>query len=429
MNLAMVGVNFRTAPMEMRERLAVTAADLPAVLARIGERLPGCERVLICTCNRTELYVAGDALPPDDQAMAQVILDERAPALAAAPDCFYGRRGHAVAEHLMAVASSLDSMVVGENEVLGQVKQAYVVATGQGAVGPALHLVFQSALRVAKQVHSETDINRGRVSVSSIAVDFAERIFEDLSVKTVMIVGAGETAELALRSLSDRGVREVLVLNRSLDRATALAQAHSGKAIPFELLSDYLERADVVLTSTGASHALVRAGDVRLAMEARRGRPMLMVDLSMPRNIEPAVGELPNVYLYHLDDLQKAAAENLASRGASVENAWDIVRAGARELAASAETTDLSRLLQEFEGHAVAIRDEAVRRCLSRPALASLSEEGRAEVTRAFEKSFSKFLAPSRDALKSAARNKDFSDYARIVRDLFRLGRGPEDRS
>jgi glutamyl-tRNA reductase len=419
MKLALIGVNFKTAPVAVRERLAASAAQLPARLDALGERLPGSERVLLSTCNRTEFYLAGACVPDDLQALVGAL--DPAGETGVPLDAWYHLRGGEAVAHLMEVASSLDSMVVGETEVLGQVKQAYLAAGSHGAVGPTLHAVFQGALRVAKRVHTETDLCRGRVSVSSIAVDFAERVFEDLRAKTVLIVGAGDVAEQALRSLVERGAPEVLVFNRSPERAAALAAAHGGRAIPFELLADYLERADVIMSSTGAQQPILMEADVARASRARRGRPMLLIDLSMPRNIDPAASKIDNVYLYHLDDLQRVAEENLAVRRESMDKARQLVREGVQELAASCRPAVLGSLLRQFDEHANAIRDQAVRRCLARPHMAELPPAVRDEITNAVDGVLRKMLAAPRESMKAASHNGGWDEYARVVRDLFRF--------
>src|ERR1035437_2130206 len=258
MSLSVLGINFRTAPVELRERASFTAADVPAVLSRLGAEFPGAEAVLLSTCNRTELYAAGIDVEANKGTLIRMLLRGAAPQeFAAAEKHFYVKKDLIVAQHLLAVVAGLDSMVVGETEILGQVKQAYLLAEQAQTSGKTLDPLFQNAFRIAKRVHTETDLCRGRVSVSSIAVEFAEKVFEDLGSKTVMIVGAGETAELALKSLIERGAKNVLVLNRSLDRALALAERHGGRAIPYDLLDDYLSRVDLVISSTSAPHCVV----------------------------------------------------------------------------------------------------------------------------------------------------------------------------
>ncbi len=417
MKLAVLGIHFKTTPLAVRERLAWAPDRLPAMLARLAQALPDTERVLLSTCNRTELYVAGAGLPEGDGLLREALWPGPRPEEPA----WYTHRDLAAAQHLMTVAASLDSMVVGETEILGQVKQAYLCAADAGAVGATLHAVFQAALRVAKRVHAETDICRGRVSVSAIAVDLAERVFEELRDKSVLIIGAGDVAEQALRHLTERGARDVRVWNRSAERAAALAAAHGGVPVAGEPLTAALARADVAIVSTRSPEPLVRAADIARLAPARRGRPMLLIDLGVPRNVDPDAGAVDNVYLYHLDDLQRVAAENLAARQDSVARAQRLVREGALELAATFQPADLGALLRRFDEYAGAIRDDATRRCLARPALATLSEAGRQEVARAVDGALRKLLAAPREALKSAARNGRWDDYARVTRDLFRF--------
>ncbi|MCX7008744.1 MAG: glutamyl-tRNA reductase, partial [Kiritimatiellaeota bacterium] len=289
MNLAVLGINFRTAPIELRERASFAADDVPEALSRLCAEFPGTEAVLLSTCNRTELYTAGIDMEMRRSALIRMLLKGTAPhEFAAAEKHFYAKKDLSVAQHLLAVVAGLDSMVVGETEILGQVKQAYMLAEQAQTSGKALAPLFQNAFRIAKRVHTETHLCRGRVSVSSIAVEFAEKVFEDLGSKTVMIVGAGETAELALKSLTERGAKDVLVLNRSHERALVLAERYGGRAIPYDLLDDYLPRADIVISSTSAPHCVIREASVRKALAVRRGLPLLLIDIAVPRDIEIA---------------------------------------------------------------------------------------------------------------------------------------------
>lgn len=422
MKLAVLGVNFRTSPLALRERASRRPSEIPAVLHRIAGEVPGAGVVLVSTCNRTELYVGDADISRRQDALIRALVQNCA--TSEIPDVaphFYLKTDLEAAEHLMAVAASLDSMVVGETEILGQVKQAYAAASREQTGGKLLHAVFQTALRCAKRVHSETDICRGRVSVSSLAVEFAEKIFEDLSLKTVMVVGAGETAELALKSLVDRGVREVLVLNRSLDRAEALARQHGGRAIQFELLDDYLPHTDIVISSTGAPHCVVRVGSVRSAVEARRGRPILLVDIAVPRDIEPGAADLKDVYLYHIDDLQRLADDNLAKRGEAVDAAWKIVREMTAETASLFEGDGVQHVLQRLDAQASEIREAALKRALAKEMLAALPESCHAEIGTLAHKIVNKMLAAPRAALRRAAQNGQGNRYAEVAADLFGL--------
>lgn len=420
MNLAVLGISFRSAPLELRERVSFSPGTVPAVLQRLAGDMPRSELALVSTCNRTELYAAGTDLPPDVRSVVSLLTEnDGADGIDALAAGFYAKTGIEAAEHLLAVASSLDSMVIGESEILGQVRQAYGIAVQEHSSGKTLDALFHTAFRTAKRVHSETEIARGRVSVSSIAVEFAEKVFEKLSDKTVMIVGAGDTADLALRSLVERGAREVLVLNRSLDRGQALAAQHGGKAIAFDLLADHLSRADIVLTSTSAPHCVIHADMVRRAMGERRQQPMLLIDIAVPRDIDANVENLENTYLYHIDDLQRVAEKNMARRQAAVEQAWQIVREETAEIGALFREPDVGPMMRRFDRHGREVCDELVERTLGRETLTSLDEEGREEIRALSGKIANILLDKPRRALRRAARNGGWEEYVRVVNDLF----------
>ena len=424
MTVTVIGISFHTAPVALREQASVPASAVPATLQRIRSEFPESELVLVSTCNRTELYTAGIDVSTDKHRLIQILLKGEAGLPPSDIEKhFYIKSGLEAAEHLLAVASSLDAMVVGETEILGQVKQALALAEATQTTGKVLHPLFQNAFRIAKRVHSETEVCRGRVSISSLAVEFAEKVFDELSSKTVMLVGAGETAELALKSLMDRGARDVLVLNRSLERGQILAERCGGRAIPFELLDDYLPRADIVISSTSAPHLVIQAAAVQRASEIRRGRPMLMVDIAVPRDIDPAAGHIKNVYVYSIDDLQRIAAENLAKRQEAVDQAWLIVRQGTSEVAALFENNGLRTLLRKFDEQGREICENALQRALARERLASLPEESRQEIRELAQRIVNKMLAEPREMLKRAAKNSEWNNYARVVNDLFGFDR------
>ena len=424
MSVGVLGISFRTAPIEVREKAAFRSTDVPSVLQRIRAEFPASELVLISTCNRTELYTAGLDLAAAKGRLIRILLkDEEGQPTAAAEQQFYVKHDTEATEHLLAVACSLDAMVVGETEVLGQVKQALALAEEAQTAGKVLHPMFQNAFKVAKRVHTETDICRGRVSVSSLAVEFAEKVFEDLSAKTVMIVGAGETAELALKSLIDRGARDVLVLNRSMDRGQALAERCGGRAIQFELLDDYLPRADIVISSTSAPHLVVHASSVRRAIEVRRGRPMLLIDIAVPRDIDPAAGDIKDAYVCHIDDLQRMAAENLQRRQGAVERAWIIVREGTAEFAGVLGDADLRRVLRDMDAYGREASETAVQRALAKGPLATLPEPCREEIRALAQRVAHKMLSRPREAVKEATRNGSWDEYVRVVDDVFGFNR------
>src|SRR5687768_9639143 len=324
--LLLLGLNHSTAPLDVRERLAFSAAQRLEALAALRDRFPGCEAVLINTCNRVELYAARavHGHPRHDEMIAFLAELRSVPAAEITPHV-YQKSEKDVIRHLFAVASSLDSMVIGETQILGQVREAYDAARELGAAGAALNPLFQKALAVGKQVMSETKITEGRLSVGSVAVDCAGRIFDHYHDKTVLCVGAGKMATLVLQSFHALKPGRLLVCNRDHAKAQALAARFGGVAAPFERLADHLVAADVVVTSTGAQHPIVTRRAFEPLRRARRYRPIFFIDIALPRDVEAAVGEIENVYLYNLDDLQQVVAATHSQRGGSVEHARQIV--------------------------------------------------------------------------------------------------------
>jgi glutamyl-tRNA reductase len=324
--LLLLGLNHSTAPLDVREKLAFSAPQRADALAALRAKFPGCEAVLINTCNRVELYVAKAVHErprhEDLYAFFSDVGDLDAVELA---DSFYAKSGRDAIEHLFAVASSLDSMVIGETQILGQVRDAYDAARDAGAAGGTLNPLFQKAIAVGKQVMSETRITEGRLSVGSVAVDCAGRIFDHYHDKTVLCVGAGKMAALVLQSFHALKPGRLLVCNRDHAKAQALAERFAGVAVPYDGMSDHLVAADVVVTSTGSPHPIITRAQFEPLRKARRYRPIFFIDIALPRDVEAAVGEIENVYLYNLDDLQQVVAATQSQRGDAVEHARRIV--------------------------------------------------------------------------------------------------------
>jgi glutamyl-tRNA reductase len=424
--MTVIGISFHTAPLDVRERASLRASRIGPVLQHIREDFPGCELVLVSTCNRTELYTAGVDVTTGRQRLIRHLTAGGADdATVDIGSHFYVKTDRAAAEHLFAVAASLDAMVVGETEILGQVKQAFARAEEAGTVGKTLSPLFQNAFRTAKRVHAETDICRGRVSVSSLAVSFAEKVFDDLPAKTVMLVGAGDMAELALKSLMEHGVRDVVVMNRSHARGQALAGQCAGRAVPYELLDDYLACADIVISSTSAPHLVIHAPAIRRAIAARHGRPILLIDIAVPRDIDPEAAQIPNVYLYSIDDLQRVAADNLAQRQKAVDQAWAIVREETAALTALFEGLGLRALLRQLDDLGRDACETALRRAFAKEKLAALPEPCREEIRTLAHKIANKMLAEPREALKRAARDGGWDAYARVTRELYGFREAP----
>lgn len=314
--VAVVGVSHKTAKVELRERLAVPPVELPQTLARI-KALPGVEEAaLVCTCNRVELYLAG---AEGCAASARAWFDERAPK-DALDGALFERHDRAAVEHLFRVAASLDSMVVGEAQVLGQVKDSFAACQSAGSVGGALARLFQAAFSMAKRVRTETAIGAASVSMASVAAELALKVFETLEGRTTLLIGAGEMSELTARHLSGVGSRLVLA-NRTLETAEVLARRIGGEAASLELLPELLARADIVVCSTGAQRPIITTALVQGVSKARRHRPLFLIDLSVPRNVEDGVRKLESVYAYNVDDLKRIADEGVKAREAEIAHA------------------------------------------------------------------------------------------------------------
>jgi glutamyl-tRNA reductase len=311
MNLVCFGLSHHTASIEVREQFAVGDAALPRQLERL-KQVPGVdEGLIVSTCNRTEFYVVGRAGTAPAPAFFGDFFTKP---MSGEENHLFRLFGGEVARHLFRVASGLDSMVVGETEIFGQVKKAYETALANGLTGKLLNRLFQKAFQVGKQVRSSTAITRGSVSVGSVAVDLAEQIFGRLTGCKVMVLGAGETSEKTARALHARGARQIFVSNRSYDRAAALAEAMGGRAIRFEEWEKEFSDLDILVSSTSAPHAVVTAEKLAPHLRGRRDRPLFMIDLAVPRDIEPAVNNLDDVYVYDLDSLQAMADRTLESR-------------------------------------------------------------------------------------------------------------------
>jgi glutamyl-tRNA reductase len=324
--LLALGASHKTASLELRERIALPTGRAARVLTELTEHDAIHEAVALFTCNRTELYlITGDAVEAENAALATL---SRQAGLRPTEllGSLYSLRGRDAVEHLFAVTGGLDSMIVGEAEVQGQVKRAYEMALVEGVSGPVSNRLFRDALAAGKRVRSETGVSRTNVSVSTVAVQLAGEFLGDLAERRVLVVGAGENAELTARALRDRGVETLFVANRRYDRALGLAQRFGGQAVTFDDMPRELEAADIVVTSTGAPHQILGREELEFVAASRMGRPLVLIDLAVPRDIEPSVRDCPGIALYDMDDLQRAVARNMDAREAEAAEALVLVR-------------------------------------------------------------------------------------------------------
>lgn len=420
MGVTVVGLSHRTAPIETRERCAYSTRDVPEVLSRLcngaNQGTGAREAVVLSTCNRTELYLvdgARDAVPA-----AWALLDERL--LGSETDARsagYVRRDREAVRHLMRVASGLDSMVIGEAQIQGQVRDAWEMSRQR--TGPVLNRLFQTALAVGGRVRSETAIARGAGSVSSAAVQLAKKIFGSLQGRRAMVLGAGEMAELALECLISGGVRAVLVANRTFDRAMELARRHGATAVRFDEYWAQLASVDLVVCSTSAPHPVLQFARVESALRGRGDRPLCVLDIAMPRNVEPAVGTLDNVFLYDLDDLRAVVAANLDARRAELPSAEQLIDGEVEKywewlagLAAVPVVTHFRAEMERIRAHELA---NAMRR------LEPLTPTQREAVERLSKSLMQKFLHEPSVRLRAAAANGRGLGIVDAARYLFGL--------
>ena len=311
MKIFVAGLSYKTTPVEVREKLAVSRARLQCCGCRLKLRGGLDEVVLLSTCNRVEIYGVSPWIHGRIQQLFQELTNSE---LDFTPH-LYVKEGAEAAKHLFAVASGLDSLVIGETEITGQVKNAYQAAKDAGLVGKKMNRLFQTAFAVVKAVRTRTGIGRGATSIGSVAVELAEKIFDrDLSAKTVMILGAGKMGEACVKHLAKRGAQTVLVANRSVERAEKLAAEFGGRAVRLEDSAAALTAADILVSSTGSPDLVLSRADVAKILPARGHRPLVLVDIAVPRDIDPAVAELPNVFLYDIDDLEAVVRENTKNR-------------------------------------------------------------------------------------------------------------------
>jgi glutamyl-tRNA reductase len=311
MNLFVVGVSHKTTPVQLREQLAVNSSDLVQRASHVKLREELDEIVLLSTCNRIEIYGTSSRRSASTSSLLATLGPEPCDFGSQA----YRHEGCEAARHLFRVAAGLDSMLLGETEITGQVKKAYELALGARLTGTTLNRVFQKAFQVVKQIRTHSGIGRGAISVGGVAVELAERIFQhDLSRQSLLLIGAGQMGEACARHLAKKGARSLVVANRSFERAVELAREFSGRAVRFEDCLTAMADADIVVISTGSPRALLQAADVEKVMASRRNRPLILIDISVPRNIDAEAGRLDNVYLYNIDDLEAIVRENTRHR-------------------------------------------------------------------------------------------------------------------
>lgn len=360
----MIGLSHRTADLELREAASLTGDRLDRFYARLAASHPAAEAVALSTCNRTELYIARPTHEsPDGEGLRALLAETVGVPVERLAAATVQREQEQAAAHLFRVTCGADSLVIGEPEVLGQVRRAYADATERGRVGPVLHKLFQEAISAAKKVRKDTGIDRGRVSVASVAVEFAKGVFEGFADKTVLAVGGGEATKAMVRRLIEQNARRVLVVNRTAERARGLADAlgltsDRGGARPWDDLERLLVEADIVLTGTASSEPILTQRMLGRVVKKRRRRPLVLLDVAVPRDVEPAAGALSNVFLYNLDDLQDVVEQTMSQRGDQLAVCETMALEAATACIAEVQHRDVGQLIRELRRRLHDIGDE-----------------------------------------------------------------------
>lgn len=362
MPLSVFGINHNSAPVDVRERVAVPAADLPHALSSLCQCPGVAEAAILSTCNRTEVYCELD-LPDNEQPLEWLLARHNLSGVDLRP-YLYHLPEHETVRHLLRVAAGLDSMVLGEPQILGQLKDAYQTATERGSIGRTLNKLFQHAFFVAKKIRTDTAIGTSPVSVAFAAVRLAQQIHGDLAGKTALLIGAGDTIELAANHLAENRLGRMLIANRSLDKAQLLASRFGGFALPLEDISRHLAEADIVISSTASRLPILGRNTVAEAMRVRRRQPMFLVDIAVPRDIDPTVAEVEDVYLYTIDDLRSVIEENMRSRQAAALQAQEIIDLEANHFLEWMQQNDAVAVLRRLREGGESIRDDLLAKAL-----------------------------------------------------------------
>lgn len=418
-NLILVGVNHKITPVEIREKLAFTKGKIENSVDRLINYPEIIEHTILSTCNRVEIYARASNQDSGIDFIKKFICDFHGLSQTDLEDYFYSYKDRAAVEHLFRVSSSLDSMILGEAQILGQVKDAYSLAKNLSSTGLILNQLFEKAFSIAKKVRDETGIAERSVSISSAAVELAQKIFNDLEKHTVMLVGTGEMAELAAKHLISYGVKTVYVASRTYERAVNLARTLNGSALDFESFKKELHRADIVITSTAAPNFVIKKEMVEQAIHQRKNKPIFFIDIAVPRDIEPGVNDLENVYLYDIDDLQVVVAANMKEREKEAENAMSLIHHEVTKFNNWIESLDAVPTIIEIRKNVEIIRKEEVDKTLKK--ISHLSDQDKQIIDQMSGSMINKILHKPTIKLKQKTQSQDGHIYLKAIRHLFHL--------
>lgn len=421
MHLVVIGLNHKTAPVDIRERLAVSEGNLPEAL----ETLSACHCVSECcilsTCNRTEVYAVTKSRD-DENVLIEFLSHYHEMEISAFEGHIYRHRGHKAVSHIFSVAAGIDSMMLGENQIMNQVKNAFCVAGESDSTKTILNNLFQQALSVGKRARTETDISRGAFSVGYGAVELAKSIFGNLRGHQILILGAGKMSELTAKHMLTAGATDVVVANRTFSRAEELAGSLGGKAVPFEAFPEAMVRADIVIGSTGAPEPVLNRDQMAKIMHNRRERPVFLIDIAVPRDIEPEVGNLDNVFLYNIDDLQSLVSESAVERAKEIDKVRAIVTEETQKFAAWMRTLEAVPLIKVLREKLDSIREAEWERYGGK--LAHLSEADQETVRMMMQSLMNKVSHNPLITMKDYAGSDDGYEKLEIARELFGIDPG-----
>jgi glutamyl-tRNA reductase len=424
MKLQMIGCSHHDAAVEFRERVAFSGDALAEALCRFRQRFPTCELVLLSTCNRVELYTtANDEEQLNRQDVVKFLADERQLEMETVFDQMIYRSDEAAVEHLFTVAASLDSMVVGEAQILSQVKQAYDFACSQGSAGPFTHSVFQAANRAAKRVQQETQISKRRVSVPSVAVgEIIPEVFDRLGNKRVVICGAGEMATETSRYLKDAGAKDIRILNRRYERAVELAESIGGRAERWESLAEQLVAADVMIGTTSSEEPILDASAFASIANKRQNRVLLILDLAVPRDVDPAVGKFEGVYLYSIDDLRAACDRNRRQREKEWPKAKAIISEETQRFMQSIRHRATGPVIARLREQAEELKRDELQRLIGKLKLTEADPVLQKEIEKSFDRLINKLLHPPLTSVRDDAAEGHSRGLVEALKHLFNLG-------
>ena len=402
MSILLIGLNHRTAPVEIREQIAFSREGVATALLLFRNQFPQSEAAIISTCNRVEMLVASDGNRPNAADVLSFIAQARDLPVEAFKPYLYQLENEQACRHFFRVASGLDSMVLGENQIVNQVKQAYAVASEQGTTGRTLNRMFHHAFEVSKRVRTETKIGVGRVSIPSVAVDVASRIFEDFSNKQTLVIGAGEMAQLVCEHLREASARRFVVTTRTLRNGKALADACEGTAVPFDQLDAQLIEADIVIAATACPVPFLTAQRIREAQKKRGGRLLFIIDLAVPRNVEAAAASVNQTYVYDVDALGKMAAANQQERATQLEQCEKILDEEVTSFTQWLDQTRLNPIIEQMYREAHELSDAELQRLLRR--CPDFSDEQREALEQFVDRLVGKFMHPCVTLLRKQQR-------------------------